>query len=93
VNPTIFPLIKLKKRITEYTSTPIIINAANEILVDHFLRKKIPFLSIFEFILSILSNSNYKQNAIKKPKNINQINLIDNWARNKTLELIKHRYE
>ena len=39
-----FPLIKLKSRVNEYCSTPIIINAVNEILVDQFLKKKIPFL-------------------------------------------------
>ena len=43
VNKNIFPIIKLKKKLNEYPATPIIINAANEILVDQFLRKKIPF--------------------------------------------------
>ena len=93
VNPKIFPVIKLKKRVTEYPSTPIIINSANEILVDQFLKKKIPFLSIIKIILSILSNRNYIKNAIIKPSNINQINLIDSWARRKTLELLKQHYE
>ena len=93
VNPKIFPVIKLKKRVTEYPSTPIIINAANEILVDQFLKKKIPFLRIIKIILSILSNRNYIKNAILKPTNINQINLIDSWARRKTLELLKQHYE
>ena len=78
---------------TEYPSTPIIINAANEILVHQFLQKKIPFLSIIKIILSILSNRNYNKNAIIKPANIKQINLIDRWAREKALELIKRRYE
>ena len=36
-------------RINEYPSTSIIVNACNEILVDHFLQKKIPFLSIIKF--------------------------------------------
>ena len=93
VNPKIFPVIKLKKRVTEYPSTPIIINAANEILVDQFLKKKIPFLRIIKIILSILSNRNYIKNAILEPTNINQINLIDSWARRKTLELLKQHYE
>ena len=93
VNPKIFPVIKLKKRVTEYPSTPIIINSANEILVDQFLKKKIPFLSIIKIILSILSNRNYIKNAIIKPSTINQINLIDSWARRKTLELLKQHYE
>ena len=68
-------------------------NAANEILVDQFLKKKIPFLRIIKIILSILSNRNYIKNAILEPTNINQINLIDSWARRKTLELLKQHYE
>ena len=39
VNKKIFPVYKLKNRINEYPSTSIIINAANEILVDQFLQK------------------------------------------------------
>ena len=31
-----FPMIALKSKINEYPSTPIIINASNEVLVDHF---------------------------------------------------------
>ena len=40
VNKKIFPIIKIKNRITEYPSTPIIINAANEVLVSLFYQKK-----------------------------------------------------
>ena len=43
----IFPMIKLKNKIFQYNSSPIIINAANEVLVDQFLRKKIPFLIMY----------------------------------------------
>ena len=43
VNPKTFPIIKLKNRVNEYPSSSIIINASNEILVDHFLHKKLPF--------------------------------------------------
>ena len=39
VNKNIFPIIKLKNRIDEHPSTPIIINACNEILVDQFSKK------------------------------------------------------
>ena len=40
VNFKTFPIMKIKNRITEHPSTPIIINAANEILVNQFLSKK-----------------------------------------------------
>ena len=81
VNKKIFPIYNLKKRFNEYSSTPIIINAANEILIDRFLQKKIPFLSISKTILKILNDRNYKKYAIRKPKNIKEIIKIDNWAR------------
>ena len=88
VNKNIFPIIKLKKRINEYPSTSIIINASNEILVDQFLRKKIPFLTINKIIMSILDDRNYKKYAIRSPNNINKIYKIDNWAREMTLNRI-----
>ena len=81
VNKVTFPLIKLKNKIQEYPSTPIIINAANEILVDHFLNKKLQFLRINKIIMSVLNDRNYKKYAIRKPKNINHIIKIDKWAR------------
>ncbi len=77
----IFPIIKLKNRLQEYSSTPIIINAVNEILVDQFLNKKLQFLRINKIIMSVLNDKNYKKYAIRKPKNINQIIKIDEWAR------------
>ncbi len=81
VSKEIFPLIKLKNKVQEYPSTPIIINAANEILVDHFLNKKLQFLRINKIIMSVLNDRNYKKYAIRKPKNINHIIEIDKWAR------------
>ena len=89
VDPNIFPVIKFKNRLNEYPSTPIIINAANEVLVDQFLKKKIPFLSIYKIIMNILNDRNYKKYAIKTPININQILTIDNWAKNTTRKYVK----
>ena len=89
VNRKTFPIISIKDKIYKYPSTSIIINAANEILVDQFLRKKIPFSSIYKFIMAILKDRNYRKYAIKRPKNINQIFKVDNWARNRILEKLK----
>ena len=49
-----FPALKLIPKLNNYISTPIIINAANEILVDHFLKKKIRFTSILKHLFSLL---------------------------------------
>ena len=89
VDVKIFPVFRLKKRLNEYPSTPIIINAANEILVDQFLQKNISFLSISKFIMNILKDRNYIKYAIRKPKNIKEISTIDNWARTEILKKIK----
>jgi len=87
-----FPMIALKSKINEYPSTPIIINASNEVLVDHFLRKNMPFLSIFKIIMSILKDRNYKKYAIRKAYNFNQIKKIDQWSRTITLKKISANY-
>ncbi len=89
VPKSIFPIIKIKNRVNEYPSTSIIINAANEILVDQFLQKKIPFLSISKIIMAILNDRNYLKYAIREPKNISQINTIANWASELTMKKIK----
>ena len=89
VNQQIFPIIKLKQRANEFPSTSIIMNAVNEVLVDNFLQKKIPFLTIFKIIQTIMNDRNYKKYAIRRSKNINQIHEIDHWAREKTLKKIR----
>ena len=83
-----FPIIKIKNRVTEYPSTPIILNAANELLVNLFLTRKVPYLSITKTILDILNDYNYRKYAIKRPKKIKQITEIDKWAR----EVIKKKF-
>ena len=92
VDRKIFPIIKLVNQINKYEGTPIIVNAANEVLVDHFLRKKIPFLGIQKIIFNILKDKNYKKYAIRKPINLNIINNLNNWAKNITSNKIKYFY-
>jgi 1-deoxy-D-xylulose-5-phosphate reductoisomerase len=84
-----FPIIEIKKKIIEYPSTPIIINAVNEVLVDQFLRKNIQFLSISVILKKILKDSNYKNYAVKQPNTIEKIHEINNWAKQRTFEKLK----
>ncbi|MBD1172124.1 1-deoxy-D-xylulose-5-phosphate reductoisomerase [Pelagibacterales bacterium SAG-MED05] len=76
-----FPIINLKSRSSEYNSSPIIINAVNEILVDQYIHKKIPFTSFYKYILTVLNDRNYNKYAIKEPKSIDQVLQIDEWSR------------
>ena len=89
VNKKKFPAIKLKEIMSKHPSTPIIVNAANEVLVEQFLRKKLGFLDIYKTIMVILKDSNFKKYAIKVPKTISQIKLIDKWARITTKKRLK----
>ena len=89
----IFPIIKIKDRITEYPSTPIIINAANEVLVEQFLKKNILFLDISKFIMAIMKDRKYRQYAVQEPLNLKKIIQINKWAKTRTLELVKNKYD
>ena len=88
VNSKNFPSIKLlDKCFTSGLSTPIIINAANEVLVDLFLKGKIGFLDIVKNINRILRHKDFKKNAKRKPKSIKDIKIADNWSRLKTVNM------
>ncbi len=86
-----FPIIKLKSRINEHISTPIIINAANEILVDQYLKEKISFDTFYKYLLKVLNDRNYRKYAIKEPKNIDQIFEVDRWSRNTVYKKINYK--
>jgi 1-deoxy-D-xylulose-5-phosphate reductoisomerase len=80
-----FPSINLIKKILKLgPSTPTIINAANEVLVDLFLSKKIAFLDIVKVINKIIKDKEFKKYATSTPKSIKGIKKIDYWARLKT---------
>ena len=88
VNPKIFPSIKLlNKCFSSGLSTPIIINAANEVLVDLFLKRKIEFLDIVKTINRILTGKDFRKYAKRKPSSIKVIKMADNWARLKTVNM------
>ena len=54
--------------------------------------KKGTFLGIPMLIGKILRDRNYRKYAIRTPKDLKQINTINSWAKNKTIEMIENRY-
>ena len=91
-NSEIFPVIKLLNKVNQFPSSSIIVNACNEVLVENFLRKNVPFLGIPTILKTILNDRNFKKYAIQKPKNIKGIIKIDKWARHRTINKIKIKY-
>tara|TARA_B100001093_G_scaffold355334_1_gene339926 strand:- start:1767 stop:2912 length:1146 start_codon:yes stop_codon:yes gene_type:complete len=88
INEKNFFPYKILNKISLYKSSPIIVNAVNEILVDQFLKRKISFLSIIDYISRVFKDKNYKKYAIKSPNSIKKIYEIDNWARAKVKSLL-----
>ncbi len=88
VNLKKFPSIKLINKCLNYgLSAPIIVNAANEVLVSLFLAKKIAFLDIVKTLNKILIDKNFKKYARRKVSSIKDIQTTDNWARLKTISM------
>ena len=83
-----FPSIKLIKKCLNFGySTPIIVNASNEVLVDLFLKRKINFLDIVATINKIFKDNDFNKYAKRKPKTVEEIKIIDDWARLKTMDM------
>ena len=88
VNTKRFPSIKLiNKCLNSGASTPIIVNASNEVLVDLFLKGKIRFLDIVKIINKIFKHKEFKKYARKNAKSVEDIKITDNWARLKTVNM------
>ena len=88
VNTKRFPSIKLITRCLNLgLSTPTIVNASNEVLVNLFLKGEIDFLDIVKTINKIFKDKEFKKYAKKEPKSIKDIKITDNWARLKTISM------
>ena len=88
VNLNSFPSVKLiDKCLNSGFSTPIIVNACNEVLVNYFLNEKIGFLDIVKKISRIFKDKDFQKYAKRKPKSLNDIRNIDRWARLKTTNM------
>ena len=83
-----FPIVTLLSKFSSSSSGPIILNASNEVLVNKFIDGKISFNSIYVYLKEVLVHKDYQKYAIKSSPNISEIYKIDNWARNKTMEIL-----
>ena len=73
----------------KYASIPIILNAANEIFVDEFLKNNISFYSIISNLFELLRDKNLAKYAIKSPSNYKSILDIDEWVRRQAIKIAK----
>jgi 1-deoxy-D-xylulose-5-phosphate reductoisomerase len=84
-----FSTLKLIPEMNKYKSSPIIINAANEIFVDEFLKNNMRFSDIFTYLKLVLKDKSYIKTSKMSSNSINKIYEIDTWARNLAYKIIK----
>ena len=83
-----FPSVKLIDKCLDLgPSSPIIVNASNEVLVGLFLEGKIGYLDIVGTINKIFKDKEFNKYARRKVNSIKGIKVIDNWARLKTIDM------
>ena len=77
-----FPSIKIIKKLkNKESSLETVIVLANDILVNHFLLKKIYFTDITKFLQKLISMKKFKNYSNNKLNNINSIVLLNNQIR------------
>ena len=83
-----FPLIKILDKISNKASLlETVLISANDELVNLFLKKKISYTRLQKNLLRILNLPEFKAFRKKIPKNINEINKLNNYVRLKIREL------
>ena len=91
VNKKRFPAINLVPVMNSRKSSPIIINAANEIFVDEFLKNNINFNDIVAYLKLVLRDKSYIKTSNLLADSVKNIYIIDNWARTTAIKIIKQK--
>jgi 1-deoxy-D-xylulose-5-phosphate reductoisomerase len=86
-----FPALGLIPKMNSHKSSAIIINAANEIFVDEFLKKNIDFNDIVEYLKLVLRDKSYIKTSNLPSDSIKNIYIIDNWGRKTAFKIIKKK--
>ena len=84
----LFPCLRLAYEALKFGGTmPAVLNAANEVAVEAFLTRKIPFLAIPEIIEQTM-----QKHELSKGMAIEEVLSADRWARKTAYSLIEEKY-
>ena len=86
-----FPAVKLIPIMNSRKSSAIIINSANEIFVDEFLKKNINFNDIVDNLKLVLRDKSYIKTSNLPSNSLKNIHLIDCWARKIALKIVNRK--
>ena len=91
INKKKFPAVNLIPIMNSQKSSAIIINAANEIFVDEFLKNNINFNDIVAYLKLVLRDKSYIKTSKLSSDSVKNIYMIDNWARTTAYRIIKNK--
>ena len=86
-----FPSVSLIPAMNSRESSAIIINAANEIFVDEFLKNNIDFNEIVSYLKLVLRDKSYIKTSNLSSDSIKNIYMIDDWARTTAYKIIERK--
>ena len=86
-----FPSVNLIPEMNRRKSSAIIINAANEIFVDEFLKNNINFNDIVNYLKLVLNDKSYIKTSNLPSDSVKNIYIIDNWARTTAFKIIERK--
>jgi 1-deoxy-D-xylulose-5-phosphate reductoisomerase len=86
-----FPSVSLIPAMNSRESSAIIINAANEVFVDEFLKNNINFDAIVGYLKLVLRDKGYIKTSNLTTYSVKNIYLIDKWARSTAYKIIKKK--
>ena len=86
-----FPSVNLIPEMNSKKSSSIIINAANEIFVDEFLKNNINFNDIVNYLKLVLNDKSYIKTSNLPSDSVKNIYIIDNWARTTAFKIIERK--
>ena len=91
MNKKRFPSINLIHEINSRKSSSIVINAANEIFVEEFLKNNLCFNDIVDYLKLVLKNKSYIKTSNLPADSVKNIYTIDSWARMTALKIIERK--
>ena len=83
-----FPAVSLIPKMNSQKSSAIIINAANEIFVDEFLKNNINFNDIVRYLKLVLRDKSYIKTSNLPSVSVKSIYTIDIWERKTAYKII-----
>ena len=86
-----FPIVTILQKKSFLNSGSIILNASNEILVESFIKNKISFKAIYQYLKQLFNDRDFNKYAIKKTPSVKEIYEIDGWTRKRTIEIINKK--